>query len=151
MNLSAELPVTESVTALSEQSPAWSGDTVFDASVNETYSPEISSETEKKTSVNDSATEQEAIPEQISANPEVSANETLAQPDLQLVKAADEIKNEEVLLQTDKTDATEPEKQKPNILAEVLSYIFNGGAIAIIIPTGLWRKKRTGDILHGEV
>lgn len=44
-------------------------------------------------------------------------------------------------MQTDKTDATEPEKKKPNILAEVLSYIFNGGAIAIIIPTGLWRKK----------
>ena len=150
VNLSAESPVTESVTALSEQSPAWSGDTVFDASVNETYSPEISSETEKMTSVNDSATEQEAIPEQMSIKPEASTSETFAQPEIQPVKAADEIKTEEGLLQTDKTDATEPEKQKPNILAEVLSYIFNGGAIAVILPTGFWRKKRAGDILHGE-
>lgn len=31
-----------------------------------------------------------------------------------------------------------------------ISYIFNGGAIAVILPTGFWRKKRTGDILNGE-
>lgn len=153
VNLSAESPVTESVTALSGQSPAWSGNTVFDASVNETYSPESLLAAENMTSANDAVTSQEAHPEQMSIKPEASTSETFAQPEIQPVKAADEIKTEEGLLQTatDTTSAAESEEQKPHILAEVLSYIFNGGAIAIIITTGLWRKKRTGDILHGEV
>ena len=123
---------------------------MFDASVNETYSPESLLDAENMTSANDPVTSQEAHPEQMSIKPEASTSETFAHPEIQPVKAADEIKTEEGLLQTDKTDATEPEKQKPNILAEVLSYIFNGGAIAVILPTGFWRKKRAGDILHGE-
>ena len=152
VNLSAESPVTESVTALSEQSPAWSGNTVFDASVNETYSPESLLAAENMTSANDPFTSQEAHPEQMSIKPEASTSETFAQPEIQPVKAADEIKTEEGLLQTatDTTSAAESEEQKPHILAEVLSYIFNGGAIAVILPTGFWRKKRAGDILHGE-
>ncbi len=46
--------------------------------------------------------------------------------------------------------SSEKEKQKNGAMAEVLSYIFNGGAIAFIIPAGFRRKKKTGEMLQGE-
>ena len=49
--------------------------------------------------------------------------------------------------------STQKDKEKNGILAEVLSYIFNGGAIAFILPAGFKRRKRnksTGGILQGD-
>ena len=46
--------------------------------------------------------------------------------------------------------SSEKDKQKNGVLAELLSYIFNGGAIAFIIPAGFRRKKKTGEMLQGE-
>ena len=49
---------------------------------------------------------------------------------------------------------TETEVQSPHLLAEVLSYIFNGGAIALILPAGFKKRKKdkiTGGIIQGEV
>lgn len=49
--------------------------------------------------------------------------------------------------------STEKDKQKNGILAEVISYIFNGGAIALILPAGFKKKKTlkgTGSILQGD-
>ena len=45
------------------------------------------------------------------------------------------------------------DKQKNGLLAEVISYIFNGGAIAFILPAGFKRRKRNksmGGILQGD-
>ena len=48
----------------------------------------------------------------------------------------------------------ETEVQSPHLLAEVLSYIFNGGAIALILPAGFKKRKKdkiTGGVIQGEV
>ena len=35
----------------------------------------------------------------------------------------------------------ESENKNTEVYAQVISYIFNGGAVALILPTGLFRKK----------
>ncbi len=55
--------------------------------------------------------------------------------------------------ETSPESSTEKEKQKNGILAEVMSYIFNGGAIAFILPAGFKKRKTekgTGSILQGD-
>ena len=43
---------------------------------------------------------------------------------------------------TDTEDLLKEERREDHILAEVLTYVFNGGAIAFIVPSGFIRRKK---------
>lgn len=130
-----------------------------DGIFSEQISPEssvVSEQTEPENEAVETYSAAERQPEDtVTANVPDKVNRVTVAVDNSEINKADSAAAVTVSEETEENQdiSIEKDKQKNGLLAEVLSYIFNGGAIAFILPAGFKRRKRnksTGGILQGD-
>ena len=144
---------------ISPEAEATGQDVSADATFSEQISPESSVVSEQMEPENEAVDTYSAAERQ----PEETVTANVPDEAKQVTRVVDNSEIKEAVSETAVTVSEETEenqdisiekdKQKNGLLAEVLSYIFNGGAIAFILPAGFKRRKRnksTGGILQGD-